>query len=52
MLQAPMDVLVERGDLAASAGLVAGQLAWAVALMAACRLVQRVAERKLVIQGG
>jgi len=52
MLQAPMDVLVERVDPLASAGLVAGQAAWAVVLLALCRLVQHRAERKLVVQGG
>ena len=52
MLQAPMDVLVERVDPIASAGLVAGQAAWAIVLLATCGLVQRRAERKLVVQGG
>jgi ABC-2 type transport system permease protein len=52
MLQAPMDVLVERTGLVPAGGLVAGQAAWALVLLLACRLVQRLAERKLVIQGG
>ena len=34
------------------AGLVALQAVWAVVLLALCRLVQRRAERKLVVQGG
>jgi ABC-2 type transport system permease protein len=45
-------VLVERVDPIASAGLVAGQAAWAIVLLAVCGLVQRRAERKLVVQGG
>jgi ABC-2 type transport system permease protein len=52
LLQAPLDVLVERGDLAERVTIVAGQLAWAVALLALAALVQHRAERKLVIQGG
>jgi viologen exporter family transport system permease protein len=52
VLQAPLDVLVERGSSAALAGVVAGQLAWAVAVLGLCWYVQRRAERKLVLQGG
>ena len=52
VLQAPLDVLVERGSIADRFGVVAGQAAWAVMLLAIAVLVQRRAERKLVIQGG
>jgi len=52
MLQAPLDVLVERGSTAHSLGLVVGQAVWAAAMLALCWYVQRRAERKLVIQGG
>jgi ABC-2 type transport system permease protein len=52
VLQASLDVIVERGDSLHLLGLVAGQLGWAVALLALCAYVQRRAERKLVIQGG
>lgn len=52
MLQAPLDVLVERGTTGSLLGLVAGQAAWAAALLVLCRAVQRRAERKLVVQGG
>ncbi|MFJ6196259.1 ABC transporter permease [Micromonospora sp. NPDC092111] len=52
LLQTPLDVLVERDPPAVQVGLVALQLGWAVLLLAACRLVQRRAERRLVVQGG
>jgi ABC-2 type transport system permease protein len=52
ILQAPLDVLVERGSLPQLGAVVAGQAAWAVALLAICWYVQGRAERKLVIQGG
>jgi ABC-2 type transport system permease protein len=52
ILQAPLDVVVERGPQLALVGMVAGQLAWAVALLALCAYVQRRAEAKLVVQGG
>lgn len=52
LLQTPLDVLVERDPPARQAGLVAVQVVWAVVLLAACALVQRRAERKLVVQGG
>lgn len=52
LLQTPLDVLVERDPAPMQAGLVALQLCWAVVLLAGCRLVQRRAERKLVVQGG
>lgn len=52
LLQAPMDILVERDSLVIQAGMIGVQLAWAVILLWLCRFVQRRAERKLVIQGG
>ncbi|MFE9652297.1 ABC transporter permease [Micromonospora sp. NPDC006431] len=52
LLQIPLDVLVERDPAAMQFGLVGVQLGWAVALLALCRLVQRRAERRLVVQGG
>ncbi|HEU5160817.1 MAG TPA: ABC-2 family transporter protein [Streptosporangiaceae bacterium] len=52
IVQAPLDVLVERDPPAGQAGLIAGQLAWAAAILATCHAVQRRAERRMVIQGG
>lgn len=52
ILQIPGDVLIERDPPAVQAGLVGVQAVWAVATLAACRAVQRRAERRLVIQGG
>jgi len=52
LLQTPLDVLVERDPPPLQAGLVGLQLIWAILLLAACALVQRRAERKLVVQGG
>jgi ABC-2 type transport system permease protein len=52
LLQTPLDVLVERDAPGLQVGLVALQAAWAAALLGLCRLVQRRAERKLVVQGG
>ncbi|MEJ3745308.1 ABC-2 family transporter protein [Actinomycetes bacterium KLBMP 9797] len=52
LLQTPLDVLVERDRPLISAGLVALQVGWAVLLLWVCAVVQRRAERKLVIQGG
>jgi len=52
LLQTPLDVLIERDPPALQIGLVALQAVWAVILLAACRVVQRRAERKLVAQGG
>ncbi|TDC31296.1 ABC-2 family transporter protein [Micromonospora sp. KC213] len=52
LLQTPLDVLVERDPPATQAGLVALQAGWVVLLLAGCRLVQRRAERRLVVQGG
>lgn len=52
LLQAPLDVFVERGDLAGQVLLLVNQAAWAVAGLTLCRYVQGRAVRKLVIQGG
>lgn len=51
-LQAPMDILVERDALPVRLGMIAVQALWAVLLLWLCHVVQRRAERKLVIQGG
>jgi ABC-2 type transport system permease protein len=52
LMQAPLDVLVERGGGGHAVVLIAGQLAWLAVLLALGRLVQRNALRRLVIQGG
>jgi ABC-2 type transport system permease protein len=52
LLQAPLDVLVERDPPALQAGIVAVQAGWAVLTLAACVAVQCRAERRLVVQGG
>jgi ABC-2 type transport system permease protein len=52
LFQTPLDVLVERDPAPTQLGLVGLQVAWAVLILAACRLVQRRAERRLVVQGG
>nr|WP_231926655.1 ABC-2 family transporter protein [Micromonospora siamensis] len=52
LFQTPLDVLVERDPLPTQLGLVAVQAGWAVAVLALCRVVQRRAERRMVVQGG
>lgn len=52
ILQAPLDVIVERQSVPLTLAMVAGQAAWAAALLLLCRHVQRRAERRMVIQGG
>ncbi|WP_329102682.1 ABC-2 family transporter protein [Micromonospora sp. NBC_01699] len=52
LMQTPLDVVVERDRLPVQAGLVGVQVVWAVLLLFACHLVQRRAERRLVVQGG
>jgi ABC-2 type transport system permease protein len=49
MVQTPMDVLTERGPAGPA---VARQAGWVVVALVAARLVQRRAERRLVVQGG
>jgi len=51
-LQAPMDVLIERDPLPVRVGMIGVQVFWAVLMLWLCRVVQRRAERRLVIQGG
>ncbi|GLZ38713.1 ABC-2 family transporter protein [Actinokineospora sp. NBRC 105648] len=52
LMQAPLDVAVERGGLAHGLLVTGGQLVWVVLLLLACRWVQHNAVRKLVVQGG
>nr|WP_245712657.1 ABC-2 family transporter protein [Micromonospora nigra] len=52
LLQTSLDVLVERDPTGTQLGLVALQVAWAGLVLAACRLVQHRAERRMVAQGG
>nr|MDT0658938.1 ABC-2 family transporter protein [Micromonospora sp. DSM 115978] len=52
LLQIPLDVAVERDAAGVQVASVALQVLWAVLILLACRLVQRRAERRLVIQGG
>jgi ABC-2 type transport system permease protein len=52
LFQTPLDVLVEVDPTARQLGLIAIQAVWAVVVLLLCRLVQRRAERKLVVQGG
>lgn len=52
LLQATVDIAVERGGPGHGLLLLAGQVAWAAVLLALCEVVQRRAVRKLVVQGG
>jgi viologen exporter family transport system permease protein len=52
VIQAPLDVAVERDPIAGQLGLIGIQAAWAAILIALCVHVQRRAERRMVIQGG
>jgi ABC-2 type transport system permease protein len=52
MIQAPLDVFLQRTTGAAVAGALALQLGWALALLGAGRLLQRAVLRKVVVQGG
>lgn len=52
MLQAPLDVLVERDPPGTQAGIVALQAMWAGLILTLAVAVQRRAERRLVVQGG
>lgn len=52
LLQAPLDVIAERDPAGVQAGVVAVQAVWAVLVLALAALVQRRAERRLVVQGG
>jgi ABC-2 type transport system permease protein len=52
MFQAPLDVVLQRGGPAHQLTLVAGQVALAVAVLALAHGFQRLALRKLEVQGG
>lgn len=52
LLQAPMDIFVERDGVWIRVGIVAVQIMWAIIMLWVCAVVQRRAERKMVIQGG
>ena len=52
IIQLPLDVLVERGDVSEQLLLIGVQAAWAAIMVLACLAVQRRGERKLVVQGG
>jgi len=52
LLQAPLDVLLERGGTGHQLAIVAGQIAWLAVMWGACFYVQRRAEHRMVIQGG
>ncbi len=52
MIQAPVDVLVERGDTVHQGLILLDQVLWAAVMLALAVLVQRRAERRLVVQGG
>lgn len=52
LLQAPLDVLVERDAPGTQAGTVVLQAGWAAIALLGCAVVQRRAERRMVIQGG
>lgn len=52
ILQAPLDVISEYAGSPGPATILGLQVAWAALLLVACELVQRRAERRLVVQGG
>jgi len=52
IIQLPLDILVERGSIAAQGGALAVQVGWVVVMLGLCRAVQRRGERMLVVQGG
>jgi ABC-2 type transport system permease protein len=52
LMQGPADILTERANLVNQLVIVAGQALWAVAILGLCAVVQRRAEKKLVVQGG
>ncbi len=51
-LQAPLDIAVERGGLGHASVVLAAQLGWLLVGVLVCRLTQRRAWRRLVVQGG
>ncbi|EWC63085.1 putative membrane protein (DUF990 family) [Actinokineospora spheciospongiae] len=52
LMQSSIDIAVERGGLGHGLLVLAGQAAWALLLLWACRVVQRRGVRRLVVQGG
>ena len=52
LMQAPLDVLVERGGTGHGLVLIAGQVGWLAVAIGLARVVQRRALRRLVLQGG
>jgi ABC-2 type transport system permease protein len=52
LVQLPLDIVVERDPPGAQAAFIGLQAAWVLVILGLCRLVQRRAERRLVIQGG
>jgi ABC-2 type transport system permease protein len=52
LLQTPLDVIAERDGPALQAALVGLQVLWAAVLLGLAGLVQRRAEKRLVVQGG
>jgi ABC-2 type transport system permease protein len=52
LLQAPLDIVTERVSTVGQLSLVAIQAVWMGAILAAARLVQHAAQRRLVVQGG
>jgi ABC-2 type transport system permease protein len=52
VIQTPVDVWLGKDQGLSLAGALAGQAAWAIALLLLGRLVLRAALKKLVVQGG
>lgn len=52
LLQAPVDLVVERHSALGGAALVGGQVLWAAVTLALAGHVQRLGTRRLVVQGG
>lgn len=52
LLQAPLDIAVERVSTAGAVGYIAIQLGWVIGIFVAAAAIQRKGERKLVAQGG
>jgi ABC-2 type transport system permease protein len=52
LLQGPVDIFVERGSVPMRLGILAVQAGWVAIAYRLCWIVQRAAERKLVVQGG
>lgn len=52
VLQGPVDIAVERVSPPGQVAILGGQVGWVVVTFWLCRVVQRAAERRLVVQGG